>query len=129
MIIIKNDYELNFDLDDSIRDILGFNAQVYKKGTHTGERSVNILRINSILVHTDIITSTYRNGKMEPIIYSFFPDVSPGEKIVSIQQNLMYAPVTVNIIYRMTVWLTDQDYNPLDLQGEKLTVRLHLREC
>ena len=80
-------------------------------------------------MHTDIITSTYQDGKMEPIIYSFFPNVSPGEKIIAIQQNLIYAPVTTDTIYRMTTWLTDQDNNKLDLRGEVLTVRYHLREC
>ena len=104
---------MDFSVKDSIRTVLGFDAKVYKKGTHSGEHSVNILQINSILVHTDIITSTYQNGKMEPIIYSFFPNVSPGEKIVSIQNNLIYAPVTTDTIYRMTTWLTDQDNNKL----------------
>ena len=129
MLIIKGAYEVNFDTPNSLRTVLGFNASVYKKGTHPGEHSVNILRINSILVHTDIITSTYQNGRMEPIIYSFFPNVSPGEKIVAVQKNLIYVPITRDTIYRMTTWLTDQNNNKLDLQGETLTVRFHLREC
>ncbi len=129
ILIIKGTYEVNFEGEASIHTVLGFNAAIYKKGTHSGEHSVNILIINSILVHTDIITSTYQDGKMEPIIYSFFPNVSPGEKIIAIQQNLIYAPVTTDTIYRMTTWLTDQDNNKLDLRGETLTIRFHLREC
>ena len=129
ILIIKDPYEVNFDTPNSLRSVLGFNASIYKKGKHAGEHSVNILRINSILVHTNIITSTYQNGRMEPIIYSFFPNVSPGEKIVAVQKNLIYVPVTTDTIYQMTTWLTDQDNNKLDLQGETLTVRFHLREC
>lgn len=126
---IKDTYEVDFTIPNSIRTVLGFDAKIYKKGIHSGEHSVNILRINSVLVHTDIITNTYREGRVEPIIYSFFPNVSPGEKIVAIQKNLIYAPVTTDTIYRMTTWLTDQDNIDLDLQGEVLTIRFHLREC
>ena len=129
ILCISGTYEVDFSVKDSIRTVLGFDAKIYTKGTHSGEHSVNILQINSILVHTDIITSTYQDGKMEPIIYSFFPNVSPGEKIVAVQKNLIYAPVTTDTIYRMTTWLTDQDNNKLDLRGEVLTVRYHLREC
>lgn len=128
VLYIKGTYEVDFGGEDSLRTVLGFDAKIYKKGTHSSEHSVNILQVNSILVHVDIITSTYQNGKMEPIIYSFFPNVSPGEKIVAIQKNLIYAPVTTDTIYRMTTWLTDQDGDKLDLRGETLTVRFHLRE-
>ena len=128
VLCIKGTYEVDFGGEDSLRTVLGFDAKIYKKGTHSSEHSVNILQVNSILVHVDIITSTYQNGKMEPIIYSFFPNVSPGEKIVAVQKNLIYAPVTTDTIYRMTTWLTDQDDNKLDLRGETLTVRFHLRE-
>ena len=129
ILYIKGTYEIDISGKESIASVIGFTHKVYKKGTYTGEHSVNILRINSILVHTDIITSTYQDGKMEPVIYSFFPNVSPGEKIVAVQQNLIYAPVTTDTIYRMTTWLTDQDNIKLDLRGETLTIRFHLREC
>ena len=128
MLCITKEAEVDFTIPNCIRSILGFDAKIYKKGIHSGEHSVHILRINSILVHTDIITNTYQNGKMEPIIYSFFPNVSPGEKIVEVQKNLIYAPLTIDTIQRMSTWLTDQNSQPLDLQGETLTVRFHLRE-
>ena len=135
MLHIKENYEVTFAVDNSLKDVLGFldkdkegKDKVYKKGLYSSEHSVNILQINSILVHVDIITSTYQNGKMEPIIYSFFPNVSPGEKIVAVQKNLIYAPVTTDTIYRMTTWLTDQNSVKLNLRGETLTVRFHLRE-
>jgi len=129
ILCIKNNVEVDFNIPNCINTVLGFDSKIYKKGIHSGERSVDILRINSILVHTDIITNAYQDGKMEPIIYSFFPNVSPGEKIVEVQKNLIYSPLTVDTIQRMVTWLTDQSNHPLDLQGETLTIRFHLREC
>ena len=36
--------------------------------------------------------------------------------------------MTVDVILTLSVWLTDQDGELLDLHGDKLTIRFHLRE-
>ena len=36
--------------------------------------------------------------------------------------------VTVDVISTLTVWLTDKHGKQLDLRGEELTIRFHLRE-
>jgi len=56
---------------------------------HESESVVNILSINSILVNVDIIGGSYVNGKTQNTIYSFFPDISPGFKIVEKPSNLV----------------------------------------
>ena len=76
------------------------------------------MRVNSILVFCDLIGSSYLNSTQQPISYSFIPDVEPGEKIVMRPSTLIYLPIASDIIPRMTVWLTDQDNNPLELRGE-----------
>ena len=129
VLVISDTYEVDFNMENSLRTVLGFEPKVYKKGRHASENPVNILKVNSVLVHTDIIEGSYNQGRMEPILYTFFPDVSPGEKIMQIQSPPMYHHVTTNNIYRMKTWLTDQDNKEIDLRGETLTVRLHLREC
>lgn len=128
ILIIAANYIVDFDVDNSLATVLGFNKQKYTSGTHTSEDIVNILRVNSILVNTDIITGCYLSGKQAPVIYNFFPNVSPGEKIVTSPINLIYVPVTIDSITRMKVWLTDQNHNTLNLRGELLTLRFHLRE-
>lgn len=129
ILTIKKHFIIDFNTEHSLRTLLGFNPKQYSEGYHTSEEIVNILRVNSILVHTDIITSSYIKGSMAPIIYNFFPNVSPGEKIIATPANLTYLPVTVDTIYHMKTWLTDQDRQPLNLRGEVLTIRFHLREC
>ena len=129
MLFIKSGYVVDFNVANSLATVLGFNKIQYQAGNHSSEHIVNILRINSILINLDIVTNSYIKGIMSPVIYNFFPNVSPGVKIVSIPKNLVYLPVTVNTIYCMKVWLTDQDNRPLDLQGEEVTIRFHLREC
>ena len=113
----------------SLRTVLGFDAKVYKDGIHESEHTVNILRVNSIIIHCDIITLSRKNGIASPIIYSFFPNVSPGQKIVDRPKNLIYLPLTLSVISQMTVWLTDQNDEPLDIRGEELTITFHIRAC
>ena len=87
------------------------------------------MRVNSILVFRDLIGSSYLNQSQEPITYSFFPDVSPEEKIVEQVNPLIYLPITLDIIPQMTAWLMDQDKRPLDLRGAKLTLKFHIHTC
>ena len=60
IMIIKGNVQVDLTVPNSIRTVLGFNSAVYKKGRHLSEHNVNIMQINSIFVHTDVIGSTYR---------------------------------------------------------------------
>ena len=127
---IKNEnYQIDFTVDKCIRTVLGFDAKIYKQGRHEGNRLVDILRINSILVHCNIVGASRVNGREAPIIYNFFPNAAPGDKIVEIPTNLIYVPVIVDSISTLTCWLTDQDGEPLDLRGEQVTISLYVRPC
>ena len=126
--IIKNNCEVDFRRYNSINSLLGFNINLYTSGFHESENMVNILTINSILVNIDIISGCYVNGFTQLTIHSFFPDVSPGYKIIEISHNLPYLPITADTIHNITIWLTDQNRNELNLRGENLSMRFHLRE-
>ena len=67
-------------------------------------------------------------GTQAPVAYNFFPNAAPGQRIQEAPHNLIYLPVTVDVISTLSVWLTDQDGELLDLRGEKLNIRYHLRE-
>ena len=88
----------------------------------------NILTINSILVNIDIIACSYVNGFTQPTIFSCFQDVSPAYKIIENSHNRLYLPITAETIHSITIWLTDQNGNELNLRGENLSMRFNLRE-
>ena len=127
-IIIKNNCEVDFRRYNSINSLQGFNSKLYSPGFNELENMVNIHTINSILVNIDIISGSYVNGSTQPTIYSFFPDVSPGYKIIENPHNLLYLPITSDTNNSITIWLTDQNGNELNLRGENLSMRFHLRE-
>lgn len=109
---------------------LGFPAgKVLEYGYHESPSIVDIMKINSILVKVDIISGSYVNGSQSPVIYSFYPNVAPGRKIVERPSpSLIYYPVNRREIDSIRVWLTDQDNRPIDFRGERVTVRLCIRE-
>ena len=88
--IINNNCEVDFRRYNRINILLGLDSKVYTTGFNESENMVNILTINSILVNTDIISGSYVNGSTQHTIYSFFPDVSLGYKIIENRLNLLY---------------------------------------
>ena len=125
---LKNKYVIDFRKYKSINSLLGFDSNLYTSGFHESENMVNILTINSILVNIDIISVSFVNGSTQPTIYSFFPDVSPGYKIIENPHNLLCLPIISDTIHSITIWLRDQNGDELNLRGENLSMRFHLSE-
>ena len=125
---LKNNYEVDFGKDKSINSLLGFDSKHYSTGFHESENMINILTINSVLVSIDIISGSYVNGSTQPTIYSFFPDVSPGYKIIENPDKLFYLTITSDTSHSISIFLTHQHENELNLRGENLSMRFHLRD-
>jgi len=79
-------------------------------------------------VNVDVIGGSYVNGRTQNTIYSFFPNVPPGYKIVENPRNLVYLPVILDKINKMDTVVTGQNGKQLKLCGENLIIRYHLRE-
>ena len=124
---ISNDaYKIDFNVPNSIGSVLGFTNETIGMGYNESPNIVNIMKVNSILVNLDIISGSYVNGSASPTIYSFFPLVSPGYKIVERPNpSLVFYPVSRKEINSMRVWLTDQNNESIDLRGEQITVRIY----
>lgn len=122
-------YKIDFGVDNSIGSVLGFEKVIIGYGYNESSNIVNIMPVNSILVNIDIIMGSFVNGFQSPTLYCFHPNVSPGYKIVERPNpSLTYYPLSRHDISRMRVWLTDQNGDLIDLRGEAITVRVHVRE-
>jgi hypothetical protein len=129
VISIVSPYKVDFTTANSIRTVLGFNSQIYSSGDNESQNIVNILSVNSLRVTSDVIGSSYTNGGTDNIIYSFFPNVGPGYKIVQEPINLIYLPVTLSTIANMETKLVDQNGKLINLRGEELSIRFHIRQA
>ena len=120
--------KVSFDVPNSLTSVLDFTKTgIYGGGRHASESLVNIMSAIYILVHCNIIHSLYMRGTQAQVAYNFFPNVAPGQKILEAPHNLIYLPVTVDVISTLSVWLTDQHGKLLDLRGQELTIRFHLK--
>ena len=128
--IASENYKIDFNVPNSIGPILGFGAQIIGYGYTESPNIVDIMAVNSIMVNIDIVMGSYVNGFPSPTIYSFYPNVSPGYKIVERPNpSLIYYPLSRDDISRMRVWLTDQHGNLIDFRGERITIRICVREA
>ena len=69
-LIWAKNYQDDFNVDNSSSSVLGFQCLHYTfnrdtNGYTEGENIVNIISINSILVHSDIISGSYVNGSQQ----------------------------------------------------------------
>ena len=102
--------KVSFDTPNSLASVLGFKQDiVYGVGRHATEKLVNIMSVNSILVHYNILHSSHMRCRQAPVVYNFFSNAAPGQKISEAPHNLIYLPVTVEVISTLSVSLTYQD--------------------
>ena len=66
--------------------------------------------------------------KLEDIIFIRFYPRTLGDKIIETPANLVYLPITLDAIYSIETSLTDQNGLQLNLRGENVTIRFHVRE-
>ena len=126
--ISQDSYKIDFSVPNSIGSVLGFTTKIIGEGYYESPNIVNIIQVNSILVNLEINSGSYMNGSASPTIYSLYPNVSPGYKIVERPcPSLVFYPVSNNKINSMRVLLTDQDNDSIDLRGEQITVRICIR--
>ena len=129
LITIAPGYQIDFDEPYSINEVLGFKAEHLASGEYIGEEIVNINNTNSIFVNCDLISNSFVNGLPAPVIYTFFPNVPPGYKVVKELPRLNFIKINkFNQINSIKIWLTDQENNILNFRGETITIRFYLGE-
>lgn len=126
--ILTCKYTVDFTLPNTIGPLLGFSSKILQGNEkHYSDLPVRITKVTSILVDCNLVTGSYLNGVSGHILHQFAATTPPGYKIVEVPANVIYLPVNTKIIDNITVKLTDQDGNPLNLRGETVTIRLHLK--
>lgn len=133
--ILHSHYKVDFGVKDSIGSTLGFSNEILSFGSYKSPKIVDINQVNSILINVDFISGSYvsmpnQTCLQSPSIYNFSPKVGPGFKINERPNpTLIFYPVTCsNIISSVRLWLTDQNNKPINLQGERITVKILIKE-
>lgn len=123
------EYNVDFSPSDSIGKILGFsgNEILSAKKWHFSDLPVNIIKVTSIRVECNIVKGSYYGSEESHTLYEFSPQVDPGYAINIEPRNHIYLAVNTRTISNITLKLIDQDGHPVNLRGEKIVIRLELR--
>lgn len=124
------DYAIDFTQENSIGPTLGFGNRILTAKTiHVSENPVDILKINTIRVETNITEGAFFNGVKTRTIHEFFPEVAPGFKIIESPSTPIFHPiVNVREIPFIRVRIVDQAGHLVNFRGEEITIRLHVKD-
>lgn len=116
--------------DDTFGKILGFKNQTIKGDSKKFQSDfpAEIIKVNSLNIDCSIAEGSYLNGRPVHIIHQFFPTVPPGFKIIESPQNIIYFPVTVKVIDKITLRILDQFGDLVNFRKETVTIRLHVKK-
>lgn len=120
-------FDIDFRPADSIGKILGFSKQLLKVGDyHSSDLPVNIIKVRTIHIDTNITSGAFYNHKPSHTIHEFAVGVDPGFSIDEKPQKLIYLPVNKTEIYNITLRILDQSGELVNFRGEEIIVRLEL---
>lgn len=126
---IKCTEDIDFTRKNSIGSLLGFNNKLLSANKHyISDHPVDIIKVNAICIECNLVFNSYNNGKPDHILHMFYPTTASGYKIVEKPLNVIYLPINTRYISEIVLKITDQDGNLVNLRGERVTVRLHLKK-
>lgn len=125
-------YEIDFTLENTLADLLGFEHKRFAANKiHASTLPVNIMKTRIIRVDCNITSGAYINGEEAHTLYEFDIDVEPGYKLSREPGNITYMPVKPDggqFIHNITLCILDDNGELIDFRGEKIIVRLELKE-
>ena len=117
---------INFDVENSVALLLGFNKQIYSRGKYTTNKTTDIMGFNTINIHCNIISGAKDNGKDTDILYTFNLTEPPGYLINILPTNILYQSLTENRIDYIEFHFKDEHGRPIDFNDDLLSFTLHL---
>jgi hypothetical protein len=130
---LSSKLHIDFKDDNSIGKMLGFRTdEVLRSGqVHQSDYGVDIMKVRIIRVDCNIINGAYLNSSECHTLFEFDIDVEPGYKITKEPQNNIYMPIMPEgrqYIDNITLRILDDNGDLIDFQGEKIIVKLELKE-
>ena len=89
-------------------------------GLYEGNKPINITGIDKVHLKCDVVDGSTVNGVREPILYSFALDQPPGQKIYKEPKVKLFKKVNKSVLSHITFYVEDDDYKPVDFNGESI---------
>ena len=94
-------------------------------GSYKSDKPINITGIDKIHLKCDCIQGSIVNGVREPILFSFALSSPPGHKIYKEPSNF-FKKINKPVLSHITFYFEDDDYKPVDFNGETISFTCQL---
>lgn len=122
-------FDIDFRPENSLADLLGFSHRLLKAGeVHKSDLPVNIVKVRTIHIDSNITQGAYYNDRPSHSIYEFPINSDPGFAIDEVPRNLIYLPIDRTDISNITLQVLDQNSNLVNFRGEEIIIRLELKK-
>ena len=121
---------ISFMFDDSIKDLLGFNARTLYEEYTPSDNPVDILSFDNIFLECNIAQGMIFKGKRSGIIHNFTMDVDPGYKYIEKFRGGVqwYMMESKDIISSICFKLKKENGSLVSFNGQSITFRLSIKE-
>ena len=121
---------ISFMFDDSIGDLLGFNARTFFEEHNLSPNPVDIISFNIIFIETDTANGMIFKGKRSGIILNFTMQVSPGYNFINKFEGGVqwYMMESKDIISSICFKSKNENGNLVSFNGQSVTFRLSIKE-
>ena len=116
--------------DDSIRELLGFNARTWNEEYNLSPNPVDILSFYNIFLESDIAQGMISKGKRSGMIHNFTMDVDPGYKSIDIFRGGVqwYMTESKDVISSICFKLKNENSQLVSINGQSITFRFSIKE-
>ena len=135
LIFYNTNYQIDFSVPNTFREILGFNSQVYLGTTvlHRAENAANITNnIDSISINNSIVDSAniLLNNRQSSSLYHITNYGSgPGSYLSSQVPYPIYMPINIaGNIHDINISIRNQDDQIVNLNNEHVTLSFHIKK-
>ena len=127
--IFKGDYGVDFNVQSSMHELLGFDKDLKIQGTgkYVAKRIINIVTVTQLVFNCSLTESNFVNGRESPFLYNCSVNVPVGYRLFRELSDISYKSLTTSQISHIRLWIVDQDGTPVNLRKDKFTVTLSLR--
>ena len=128
-IIFKDDYGIDFNIDNSMHEVLGFKKddKFEGKGRYISENIVNITNVTQLIFCCNVIEANYINELQVPFLFNSAINVPPGFRMTRELTEITYKKLNTRQICSIRVWIVDEYGRPVNLRKDTLIVTLSLK--
>ena len=128
-IIFKDNYGIDFNTENSIHEVLGFekDQKFEGKGRYVSKNIVNITNVTQLIFCCNVIEASYINEILVPFIFNCAINVPPGFRMTRELTRITYKKLNTRQICSIRVWIVDEFGKAVDLREDTLIVTLSLK--